>query len=193
MKESGKVFALAAVIITLIMGFAYLIGQQVLRMSANDPQVEISESVVEALSQGQDPQAFSSLNATDMATSLAPFVIVYDAEGKAIAGTSQLDGQTPAPPKGVFDFAKAKGENRLTWKPKEGVRIAAIIKPYGGEKPGFALAGKSLRETEKRTRNLLNLSLISWGTTLLISALGINLLMTKKQETDKKSETSVIS
>ena len=35
-------------------------------------------------------------------------------------------------------------------QPEAGVRIAAVIVPVSGAKPGFVLAGRSLRETENR-------------------------------------------
>ena len=86
-RQAGKVFGITAVLITLAMAFAFLVGQQLLRMGANDPQVEIIEGISEALGLGQDPEAFSSLNPTDMAKSLSPFVIIYDSQGKAVSGT----------------------------------------------------------------------------------------------------------
>ncbi len=182
-KEVGKIFGIVAVAVTLVMGFAFGVGQQVMRSLANDPQVEIIESVSDALAQGQDPQAFRSLASADMAKSLSPFVIVYDESGKAVSGTAMLDGQTPTPSNGVFDVAKAKGENRLTWMPKKGVRIAAIVKSYSSEQgKGFVLAGKSLREMEARVKNLLKLSVIAWAGALIVSSFAINLLFGKKQE-----------
>lgn len=178
-----KVFGVIAVALTLAMGFAYAVGQQVFRISANDPQVEIIEGVSDALVQGQDPQAFASLNPVDMAKSLSPFVIVYDEAGKPVSGTALLDGQTPAPPKAILDFAKSKGENRITWQPKTGVRIAVVIKPYtSGQTNGFVLAGKSLREVEARTRNLLKLTGLSWAIALVVNLLAANLLFGRKEE-----------
>ena len=183
MKNALKVFIPVGVALTLSFGFAYGVGQQVLRGGANDPQVEITEGVSDALAQGQDPEAFSSLAPVDITKSLSPFVAVYDKDGKAVSGTAQLDGQMPTPPQGVFDAAKAKGENRLTWEPKQGVRVAAVVKSYSaGETSGYVLAGRSLRETEARTQNLLKLTAIAWAVALVITLLVVNLLYGKKEE-----------
>lgn len=183
-KEAGKVFGITAVALTLSFGFAYAIAQQSMRMGANDPQTEIIEGVIEALSQGQDPKAFASLNPTDLSKSLSPFVIVFDTEGKVVAGTAQLDGQAPVPPSHVFDAAKTKGLNRLTWQPRAGVRLATIVKPYAGsgESKGFVLSGKSLKEVESRTRELLKLTVIAWAAALVVNLLVVMLLFGKKEE-----------
>lgn len=184
-RQAGKVFGITAVSITLAIGFAFLIGQQLLRMGANDPQVEIIEGISEALGLGQDPAAFSSLNPTDIAKSLSPFVIIYDSQGKVVSGTGQLDGQAPTPPSAVFDIAKAKGQHRLTWEPKKGIRSAVVIKEYkAGETSGFALVGKSLREVELRTKTLLKFSGIAWAIALVVSMLAVNLLFARKEEHD---------
>lgn len=183
-KEASKVFGITAVALTLSFGFAYATGQQVMRMGANDPQTEIIEGISEALNQGQDPKAFSSLNPTDLNKSLSPFVIVFDSEGKVVAGTAQLDGQIPVPPSGVFDAARVKSESRLTWQPKKDMRIAAVVKLYAGsgESKGFVLAGKSLRETENRARELLKLTGIAWAAALVVSFLAVILLFSNKEE-----------
>lgn len=186
----GKIFAVVAVALTLAVAAAYVLVQQNMRMNANDPQVEITEGIVEALSQGQDPQAFSSLNPTDLTKSLSPFVIVYDGEGKAISGTAELDGQIPTPPKGVFDAAKAKGQNRLSWEPKEKVRVAAVVTPYSAvasdasssPSSGYVLVGRSLREVESRIQTLTKLIAVAWAASLLICLLVINLVFAKKEE-----------
>lgn len=188
-KDAAKIFGVAAVVLTLSVGVAYGVGQQVLRSSANDPQVEITEGVADALNQGQDPQAFGSLAPVDLEKSLSPFVIVLDQDGKVIAGTAMLDGQTPTPPSGVVDAAKAKGENRLTWEPKPKVRVAAVVKPYSFKDAssttsveGFVLAGKSLREVDARAQNLLILSGVSLAAGLVVVLLAVNVLYGKKEE-----------
>lgn len=186
----GRVFAIVAAAVTLALAFAYVLVQQSMRMNANDPQVEITEGVVEALNMGQDPKAFSSMNPTDLSKSLSPFVIVYDGEGKAISGTGEIDGQIPTPPKGVFDAAKAKGQNRLSWEPKENVRVAAVITPYssaGGDassspSSGFVLVGKSLREVENRLQTLTKLAAVTWAVSLLVCLAVINLALARKEE-----------
>ncbi|HEX8964956.1 MAG TPA: hypothetical protein VF820_00820, partial [Patescibacteria group bacterium] len=42
------------------------------------------------------------------------------------------------------------GEDRITWQPEKGVRIAAVIDKLSGDKKGFVLVGRNLREIESR-------------------------------------------
>ena len=86
----------------------------------------------------------------DVASSLAPFVMVFDDAGNVLASSGLLNGQNPPLPPGVLDFTRSHGEDRVTWTPEAGVRIAAVVVRSEGSKPGFVLAGRSLREAEKR-------------------------------------------
>jgi hypothetical protein len=178
-----KAFLLMGIGLVMTFGFAYCVGQQVLRLSANDPQVEIADNVVGALNQGQPAEALNSPTPTDMTQGLAPFVVIFDAEGKPVASTVQLDGQTPSVPKNILDAAKAEGENRVTWEPKEGVKIASVIKPYSTqEASGFVLAGRSLAEVEKRSQELLKTSAVALAIALAISLAVSNLVFGKAEE-----------
>ncbi|PIR95925.1 MAG: hypothetical protein COT92_03840 [Candidatus Doudnabacteria bacterium CG10_big_fil_rev_8_21_14_0_10_42_18] len=182
-----KVSAVVLVVLTFCFGFAYVVGQQVMRSMADDPQVEIAENVIDVLNQGQDPQAIGSATPTDISNSLSAFVLVYDSGGEPISGTGLLNGDIPAVPRGVFDAARQKGEGRLTWQLQENVRIAAVVKPfsYNGEdssSEGYVLAGRNLRETENHTQNLLKLTIIAWAVALTASLIIINLLLMGKKE-----------
>lgn len=144
-----------AIVIVALAGLVEVAVQQHMRTSANDPQIQLAEDVAAVLTRGMNPASVvSGVGAVNMARSLAPFVMIFDAAGKPMLSTGQLNGATPAPPAGVFRAALARGENRRTWQPQGGVRIAAVIKPYGGPHPGFVLAGRSLREVEQREANL---------------------------------------
>ena len=178
-----KMFLVLASVLVLGFGFAFGVGQQVLRMGANDPQTEIIESFYETLTQGQDPSLFGSIPPVDMQKGLTPFVNIYDADGKFVAGNGKLGENSPAPLKGVFDFAKKNGENRFTWQPQKGVRIAAVLRSYKtGVKQGFILAGKSLKEVENRIQNLMKMSAVSLIVALLVLWLVINAVHMKKKE-----------
>jgi len=186
-KKVYREFLTLGVALTFSFGFVFLAGQQIIRMQANDPQVEIVEGVSEALNQGQDPSAFGSLNPTDIAKSLAPFVIVLDQDGKVISGTAVLDGQMPIPPKALLDASKAGGERRTTWQPRKGVRVATVIKPVSFSNneinfSGFVLAGKSLREATQRTQILLQITGIAWVVSLLAVWLTVMAIHGKKEE-----------
>lgn len=178
---SWKVFGLSAVILTLVMAFGFLVGQQVLRMSSDDPQISGIEGVYEALTAGQDPSAFSSLPPVDPTKSLLPFVVVFDSEGKLVGGTLLLEGQNLEIQKSVLESSKKTNSKKITWQPKKGVRLASVIKPYAfEEKQGYILVGKSLRENDYRTINLLKVFGFFWIVSLIIIFLSIHLLFKKE-------------
>jgi len=139
------------VVITFLSGFIYVSIQQTLRQGANDPQIQVAEDLANQLGQGAKLPALNT--AVDLKKSLATFVIVFDNLGKPISSTAFLDNQIPVPPFGVFQSAEKLKENRITWQPQNGVRIASVIVPYGN-KLGFILVGRSLREVEKRIDNI---------------------------------------
>jgi hypothetical protein len=68
-----------------------------------------------------------------------------------IASSVTLDGQTPELPAGVLDSTSELTENRITWQPANGVRIATVIVSY---KNGFVLAGRNMRDVEDRVARL---------------------------------------
>lgn len=151
-----------ALLATLMAGLVYIAVQQDLRQTANDPQIELAEDASALLASGQPPEIFGTNAATDMSKSLAPFIIVYDASGKVLNGTASLNDKIPTPPAGVFENAKKLGQNHLTWQPEPGVRIAAIVSYYNGTSTGYVLAGKSLREVEKRENQLMLYVFVAW-------------------------------
>jgi hypothetical protein len=139
-----------AVVITALCGLVYLAVQQDLRQGANDPQIQIAEDAATALAGGAPVESVLPAGRVDVAESLAPFLVVFDGSGGPVASSGLLHGQTPALPAGVLDYVRTHGEDRITWQPEPGVRIAAVIVGYGGAEGGFVLAGRSLREVEVR-------------------------------------------
>jgi hypothetical protein len=143
-----------AIGLTVVSGMVYLVAQQNLRMGANDPQVQIAQDAAIALANGVLPESLVSSNKVDPSISLSPFVIIYH-QDNVLASNMMLNETTPVPPIGVFQYATEHGENRLTWQPQPGVRIAAVITKVNGSTDNeFVLAGRSLRETEKRINDL---------------------------------------
>ncbi len=160
-----------AAAITALSGLIYVVAQQTYRQSANDPQIQLAEDAASQLEAGAQPQTLVGPNKVDMARSLAPFLIIYDDTGSPLASSVQLNGQTPPLPSGVFTDARNSGEDRISWQPQEGVRSATIITHFAGPHPGFALSGRSLRETEKRVDQLAPLVGLGWLATLAGSLL----------------------
>jgi hypothetical protein len=154
-------------------GLAYLLVQQSLRISANDPQIQMAEDAASTLAGGASADAMVPSAKVDIAASLAPFLVIYDDSGKILASSAVLHGENPAIPAGVLDFTRQHGEDRVSWQPENGVRIAAVVVRTNN---GFVLAGRSLREVEKRISQVENLSglaiLVIWFTTLFVITMG---------------------
>ncbi len=161
-----NVFVALAAVITLLLGALYLIEKTNLRLSANDPQIQISEDITNYLSKGNDVENVMPKSTVDISKSLAWILITYDDMGQVKASNALLNGQTPQIPKGVLDHAGNIGQNRVTWEPEKGVRIAAVITRYDN---GYVLVGRSLRDVEGRFMVLGKMVGISWIIIILVS------------------------
>ncbi len=175
----------AVILVGIATGVAlalYAIPQQVLRTGANDPQIQMATDLAARLDRvGVTNGLLQTLDYTgrvvDIDQSLSPFLIVYDNQGRALGSNAQLDGITPVPPSGVFDYVRSHGEERVTWQPRHGshvVRIAAVVERVNGPAPGFVLAGRSLREVEARehqVRNMAGLTLFGMLALIVIGTL----------------------
>ncbi len=163
-----RVWVLVAIISTIFCALAYTLAQQVLRMGANDPQIQLAEDVTTALNNGK-PVDFSN-NTIDIANSLSPFAIIFNDSGTPINGSAKLNGKTPVPPSGVLDFVRMHKEDRLTWQPQSGVRIASVVTRYtAGTNSGFVLVGRNMREVEARESRTLFLAGIAWLASLVVA------------------------
>ncbi len=151
-----------AVVITLLCGLIYTSVQQNYRQTANDPQIQLAEDGAVQIAQGAVPGVILPGTAVDIAHSLAPFVIVYDESGSVLSSNGFLDGVTPATNRGILEAARRHVENRVTWQPAPGVRIAAVVTHVQGGPGGFVLAGRSLREVEHRELSLLLSVCAAW-------------------------------
>ncbi len=148
--------------LTVLAGMVYTAVQQNFRQGANEPQIQMAEDAAVQLQDGAQVQTVVGSSKVDMARSLAPFFIVYDASGHVLVSSVQLNGTVPDIPPGVFDSVRASGEDRITWQPQEGVREAAVVTQFAGSRPGFVLAGRSLREVEVRISQLTQLAGVAW-------------------------------
>ena len=160
LKIHLAVFLACTTLSFLIFMTIYAAVQQDLRQNANDPQIQIAEHAAVALESGQQ---IPSLDVSvDIGKSLSPFVIIYDEFGKVLTSNGVLDDKVPVPPLGVLENAKIKGENRVTWQPSINVRIAAVVTHFSGKQSGFVLAGRSLREVEKREDQTFKFAAAGW-------------------------------
>jgi hypothetical protein len=158
--RSLRVWLPIAVAVTLLSGLVYTLVQQELRQTANDPQIQMAEDTAARLAAGAAATSLVPSVRVDIAASLATFIIIYDHNGRVSASSATLDGTTPALPAGVLSSARTSGEDRITWEPRSGVRVAAVVVPV--RTGGSVLAGRSLREVELRESDLLGATALAW-------------------------------
>jgi len=155
------------VAVTLVLGVAYAVTQQIYRQGANDPQIMMARDIAASIAAGTPADQLVTNETVDPSKSLAPFVIVFDAEKKAVVSSAVLGGSSPIPPAGVLDAAAASGENRVTWQPRADARIASVIVPVKGGAGGYVLAGRSLLESEAHVDRLTTMAALGWLATML--------------------------
>lgn len=148
----------AYVVLTIIFGTIYTSVQQSLRLSANDPQIQIAEDAATEIKNGVVPDKVAS-GKVDISTSLAPFIIIYDKNGNPIAGSGYLEGYLPHISAGVPQHASSGHDNMVTWQPQAKVRIASVTVKAGDV---YVLSGRNLREVEKRENTVMQLSGVGW-------------------------------
>ena len=165
LKRILRLWIPLAVVITLLVGLIYATAQQVLRMTVNDPQIQVAEDAAVALSNGQSIDSVMPSSKIDLAKSVALYVAVFDDSGKPIASSGMLHNQLPILPSGVFDYVRQNGEDVITWQPEPGVRSAIVVMRYRSASPGFVMAGRSMRDSEARTSKLELLLGAGWGAT----------------------------
>ena len=142
-----------ALIICAFCGLTYLVAQQMLRIGANDPQIQLAEDTAAAWAKGTSPTT-NAFPPVEISTSLSPFLMAFDPTGNIVVSSGMLHGQKPTLPAGILDYAAAHGEDRISWQPEPGVRVATVIVPVDGGKTGYVLIGRSLREVENRINQL---------------------------------------
>jgi hypothetical protein len=165
-----------AVGITLTFGVIYGVGQQVYRQLANDPQIQLARDGAAALRAGTPAAQLTGPNPIDARNSLAPFVIMYHDSGELAAFNGSFGAAQPTPPPGTFDYARRHGENRFTWQPASGLRLAAVLVYNGGPHAGFVLAARNLSEVEVRADALLKLVGGAGLLTLLASLIAVGIV-----------------
>jgi hypothetical protein len=150
----------------------YAIPQQLLRRGADDPQVEMADNLTWQLEQGVAPTDAVPAGTVDLAHSLSPFLIAYDDQGNSLASQARLNGQTPTLPQSLLEDVRQRGQDRITWRPGEAIRFAAVIQRVNGAHPGFVLAGRSLREEGARQKAVRQMAAIAWAAMLALILVG---------------------
>lgn len=168
------------VALTGVFGFAFTAVQQNYRQSMNDPQIAMAEDAAASLSRDYNPEKVipSGGVPVDIATSLSPWIAIFDDSGTVVDSYAGLDNSGLRLPEGLFDtstwqplkkyVAPTGPETRVTWQPRPGVRQAIVLvqfqTPHG---VGYVAAGRSMRLVEERIINLTQLGAVAWSTTVL--------------------------
>ncbi len=177
MRKSFFLFVILIIFTTFVCGLVYIAVQQDIRQSANDPQIQMAEDGAVELSINEMPQALFAPK-VNLITSISPFLITYNDNDLPIQSSGLLNGKIPVPPSGVFDYVKKNQEDRITWQPENGIRIATVIVHFKGQNSGFVLAGRSLREVEKREDSLMKQISLAW---IIMIALGFGMIIYKEK------------
>jgi len=166
MKQSANWLA-AAVIIVGTFFTIYGVAQQILRQSANNALIVYAESDADSLNQGAQPsQLTSNTYKANLARVDAPFIIVYDKQGKTLSASAQLDGHAlPVIPNGVLLASRGEAYHAVTWQPRDDLRFATVTV---AAKDYYVVAGHSLAETEKTESHMLGLAAIGCACSLLV-------------------------
>lgn len=157
-------YLLTAIVLTVAFGTMYGLVQQLGRMQANDTPTLLATQAAKQLDANLGLDSIQ-MGATNLANKPVPFVIVYSKDGKAVGGSGYIDSKLAVVPKGVLTHAKSGKNNAVTWEPKDGVRLAAVVV---AAKNYYVLGGQSLQATEAHAQRLLWLTLAGYGVSLLI-------------------------
>ncbi|MEP6478375.1 MAG: hypothetical protein ABJB03_03205 [Rhodoglobus sp.] len=161
-------WVVGALVLTITMAALYLATQRTERMGADDAGDRLASQVASQLDSGGTAST-GAPDRVDLATSLAPFWILYDKSGSPVDGSGYLDGALGTVPVGVIDQAFASGSNRVTWQPAAGLRFATVELRSGDQ---VVLAAQSLAPSESRTDSVGLLLLVGWLAAVILLAIG---------------------
>ncbi|MCX6728656.1 MAG: hypothetical protein NTV39_02725 [Candidatus Saccharibacteria bacterium] len=156
------------VVITIIFGTMYISQQQLLRISANSPQIQLAQDTAAELNSGTSPASLTK-NRIDIGNSLAPFVIIYSRSGQLVSGNGYLNGKIPTVPIGVLQHSNGKDYSFVTWQPQDNVRIASVSVSANNY---YVLAGRSLKEVEKQENSQLQFAMFGWIVSVVVIIFG---------------------
>ncbi|HEV2218563.1 MAG TPA: hypothetical protein VGV88_13450 [Candidatus Dormibacteraeota bacterium] len=174
MNDRRRVIGVTATVLGVATVLAALIVYEFgLRQPANHPQVEVADAAVARLDAGADPATVVPGREVEIG-SPDVYVMVLDSNRMVLATSAHLGGATVVPPAGVFDYALAHGDDRITWQPAPEVRSAIVVEAFRG---GFVVAGRTLSDSENLEGPLVRIAILAWigivavGTVVLVVAL----------------------
>lgn len=148
---------------TLVIGAAYTMTQQSTRLTTDDLPLQTAQTMKRQLANGATAQDVMPNIKTNFRDDSTVFAIVTDRSLNIQSSSASLDGKTPLPPNGVFDFTKEHGTDHFTWEPANNVRLATRILPYDSSGGGYIITGQSLKQAEDRIDIYGALALAAWA------------------------------
>jgi hypothetical protein len=179
----ARIWLPIAVATTVSCGLVAAAVQQSYRSGLNDPQIQLAHDAVARLDAGASAASVVNSPSVDAQASLAPFVIVYSPTNTVLAGGARLDGKAPTPPAGVLQAARhaaaattvrLSAENRVTWQPRPGVRLASVS--VAARNGTVVLAARNMSEVEARISALMLLVAAAW-LAAVGAALGVTIVL----------------
>jgi hypothetical protein len=165
--------AIVMAVTSLLIGLVYVAVQQNYRSMANDPQIQLAYEIRHHLKQGGSAEKLFA-DSIDLAQSLGVFAVMYDKKYQPIRSSGFLDGKYPQLPAGVFEYVKTHGEERVTWQPRKGIRMAMVVLEAAYPAAGFIALGRSLNEMESREIQLRTMVIMCWFAVMgLIAVAGL--------------------
>lgn len=158
-------FVAAAGVLSVIFGTIYAVYQQVIRLTADDPQIQLALDAADQLDQGVKPDDLLGQR-VDVDKSLSPAIIIYDTLGQVVVGSAYLGDTIPTIPFGVLQNALNNRYNAITWEPSPGVRLASVSVEANDY---FVTAVRSMSEVEDREAIIYKTVALGW----LVSLAGL--------------------
>jgi hypothetical protein len=152
------------IVATILFGTVYVVAQQLDRLSANDAPLRLASQVAAELREGQTTTLDAQPH-VDLSRSLAPFVVVENAQGSATDGSGFLKGSLVSLPTGVLAYAAKTGQDNVTWQPQAKLRFATVTLKVGDQ---FVTAGQSLKPSEDRDGTVRLLVGAGWLVSMLV-------------------------
>lgn len=156
----------------------YVSVQQNYRASLNDPQIQMAEDGAAILAAGGVPDDVVPRvpRRLDVASSLAPWIAVYDASSTPLEASAVLNAAPPAVPLSMLERARGSTSSdaarplsiRAMWEPQEGVRQALVV-AWEPKSQRYVVAGRNASEVEYRIWQLQLIIGLGWFMTLVIT------------------------
>lgn len=160
-------------LITFTCMLTYVVMQQSLRLGANELPKQYASDAVIQLDDGVSPDTLFSKNKVDISKSPDTFVMVFDDNRNLVFSSATIAGKQISYQNGVLDYVAQKGEDRVTWQTKTGLRFASVAMKYNH---GYVVAARSLSFTESLIDTLGKQILIAWVSCLICSAIAVTVI-----------------